>query len=258
MIKDFFKRNWLWIVLILISITCCVLNIVYSCQIDDNSNLFTAISGWVSGIATAILGVIAVVQNRKYVLYSTKLEIKDMVKTEQEKFIELCDEMSQFSRLKSPLFILVNNKITEKDLISYNFEIETIREYYLVTSHKVQSFKFIPNNMSLIVEKLMGMLNYTYEDYKKAEEHYASDDLLASDIKNIGNFLAIWVLQVIGLRNKAVNEYTTLIRNVNEAKSVKEIQNLLQNIELQTRDVQEKTGMLLNSAQKIKQEQNNG
>lgn len=46
----------------------CVGNIIVLAHFkkESGANIFTAVNGWVSGIATAILGTIAVVQNRNY------------------------------------------------------------------------------------------------------------------------------------------------------------------------------------------------
>ena len=64
--KSFNKNTW--ILLIVVGSVLCVINIVLACIFRgaDGANIFAAISGWVSGIATIILGVIAVVQNKKY------------------------------------------------------------------------------------------------------------------------------------------------------------------------------------------------
>ena len=64
--KKFYKNLWFW--LLIASILFFVTNIVFSIIFrgSDGSNIFTAVSGWVSGVATIALGLIAVVQNRKY------------------------------------------------------------------------------------------------------------------------------------------------------------------------------------------------
>lgn len=65
MTKSFYKKLWFW--LTIIAILLCVGNILLAHFYRDTAaNIFTAISGWVSGIATIALGVIAVIQNKKY------------------------------------------------------------------------------------------------------------------------------------------------------------------------------------------------
>ena len=44
----------------------CALNIYYACKSDVEANIFTAIGGWIGFLATAGVGVITLLQNRKY------------------------------------------------------------------------------------------------------------------------------------------------------------------------------------------------
>lgn len=61
--KPFYSQLCFWIIWIVL----CAINIICSIIFDDKmSNLFTSISGWVSGIATVVLGIIAVRQTDRY------------------------------------------------------------------------------------------------------------------------------------------------------------------------------------------------
>ncbi len=60
----------LWIFLAIVFIA----TIVFSIYEKDNSNLFTMISGWISGIATIVLGLIAIFQNKYYKKVQDDLE----------------------------------------------------------------------------------------------------------------------------------------------------------------------------------------
>lgn len=60
------KKNGLWIVFIFIALAGCIINIIYSYNIDNHTNFFTAISGWVSFLATFLIGVIAALQSKQY------------------------------------------------------------------------------------------------------------------------------------------------------------------------------------------------
>lgn len=60
----------LWIFLAIVFIA----TIVFSIYEKDNSNLFTMISGWISGIATIVLGIIAIFQNKYYKKVQDDLE----------------------------------------------------------------------------------------------------------------------------------------------------------------------------------------
>jgi len=68
-IASWIKRQWKGIILILFGVVLLVGNICVLCYVSEangQSAWLTLYSGWVSGIATIILGVIAVVQNKQY------------------------------------------------------------------------------------------------------------------------------------------------------------------------------------------------
>ena len=60
------KKTGVWLIVIgsLLFVANMVCSIIF--RGENGANIFTAISGWVSGIATVILGIIAVVQNKSY------------------------------------------------------------------------------------------------------------------------------------------------------------------------------------------------
>lgn len=78
-------KAFLWIVVVIVFIV----TVVYSIFEKDNSNLFTIISGWISGIATIALGLIAVFQNKYYKKVQDDLENK--VDVIVEKIIDSSD-----------------------------------------------------------------------------------------------------------------------------------------------------------------------
>lgn len=65
--KPLYRRPIIWVVIIVLFIGNIVFSINYPCS---NPNVFTTISGWISGFATIILGIIALFQNEQYKLQS--------------------------------------------------------------------------------------------------------------------------------------------------------------------------------------------
>lgn len=60
---EFYKRWWFWVIIIL----ALLLNVGFALlSPSNNANIFTAVSGWISAIATIVLGCIAVWQNKRY------------------------------------------------------------------------------------------------------------------------------------------------------------------------------------------------
>lgn len=62
------NSNTIWIIMIVVGVILCVINIVFSCLFRgaDGANIFTAISGWISGVSTLIVGLITYRQSKKY------------------------------------------------------------------------------------------------------------------------------------------------------------------------------------------------
>lgn len=61
--NEFYKRWWFWLIISIALLLNIGLAVKYE---NDFPNVFTAISGWISAIATIILGCIAVWQNKRY------------------------------------------------------------------------------------------------------------------------------------------------------------------------------------------------
>lgn len=249
------STNTVWILMMVGGAILFVVNIVLSGLLrgTDGANIFTAISGWVSGIATIVLGAIAFLQNKNYVLASTKREIKDSIHNEQIKIVEICDGIAQYSSIKKPLSILVDNNVTAKDLLAYGLEIDVMREKLLSSNHLLQLFNYIPCNMVLVVAKITEMQMATYKQYQDAVKHCANDSLLSDDIENISKFTTTWVSEMMELCKQANGELVKFSQSIDKVKSIAELQNVLRAEEQQTikarNDVKEIMQKTLNEVQ---------
>lgn len=67
-IKDEKKQNFRWWPFLIVAVSLLLFNVAYAIwgSGPNKSNMLTLISGWVSGIATAFIGVIAFIQNKRY------------------------------------------------------------------------------------------------------------------------------------------------------------------------------------------------
>lgn len=76
------RINWVKVIIIgvvFVSIVLFALNLYFACNINDNANIFTAISGWVGFLATAGVGAITIYQNiRSEIKLSRQSKIKDL------------------------------------------------------------------------------------------------------------------------------------------------------------------------------------
>lgn len=86
------KTFMIFLAVIILAIINVVLSIIY--RGDSGANIFTAISGWISGLATIILGLIAFYQSKKYKIENDRtIEAQNLlinkIKLENEKSNEI-------------------------------------------------------------------------------------------------------------------------------------------------------------------------
>ena len=116
----FYKKWWFWI--IISSILCCV-NIAYAiwgCKTTNKSDILTAISGWISGVATLGVGLIAYRQNKVYKEENDKIEElhrqcdwrkeqKEIVKLYLENIIKAYEDLKEYQYSKVIEEMIKNN-----------------------------------------------------------------------------------------------------------------------------------------------------
>jgi len=125
-----YQRWWFWVLSILVS-SALVFNLVASVVWgNEQANLFTAISGWVSGLATVSLGLIAVWQNKRY---------KEQGEIYNKQILDLT--------IKPELYVNETRGITQSQVLQQNDCIY----YFIASGNKI--YEFIINNLTLPVVK---------------------------------------------------------------------------------------------------------
>lgn len=100
----------------------CALNIYYACKSGSDANIFTAIGGWVGFLATAGIGIITLLQNRKYEQRAYKQYKIDNLYRARE--IIYSDD-NQFSSSKHIVNAVVASVKVDDGQQQFNFEIKT-------------------------------------------------------------------------------------------------------------------------------------
>lgn len=99
----FIKKILAIIFSIILVASACLVNMYFACKYNTEfPNIFTAISGWISGIATIVLGVIAFWQNKRY-----KVDSEELIKKQYdyEVFRNIVDKREKFiDTVKSRLY----------------------------------------------------------------------------------------------------------------------------------------------------------
>lgn len=111
-----------WIIVPLVLIAGCTVNIVFACIVKGNANLFTAIGGWIGFLATAGVGVITLLQNRKYEQRAYKQYKIDNLYRARE--IIYADD-NEFSNSKHIVDAVVASVKIDGGQQQFNFDIKT-------------------------------------------------------------------------------------------------------------------------------------
>lgn len=194
------KIKILLIIGIIFSCLACITNIVLSAIFPNSgANIFTAISGWVSGIATAILGVIAVVQNKKYkeendnnIKKQYNFELFKLIIHQREQYISrisvmLDDYVAQFDYKKVIPIIEEIEKLYHQYAPVKTVELKGKLDifYRELASKKAQLVQLINTDMVLSTEKenILECLK-KYETAVQNNKSF-SDNMTQSTILNL-------------------------------------------------------------------------
>lgn len=223
------------IVIALFALALCIINIVYAVHyLDVKTNIFTTISGWLSIIATVALGIIAIWQSKYYTLATTKSEYKKDVSNEEEKFLNLCNEFTNFTAYIHPLENLVNSKTNEDNVLKYKWSIDGIYEQMLNNVRNIQLYHYMPNNMKKTVKLMINMTFSLHKDYQDAEKFKNNDIALKNHFEYFFKKVTQWILDFSKVRNDIIQEFRNTIKEIDNCSSIDNLQKLFGEINKKT------------------------
>ena len=151
------KNTWIW--LIAVGSLLCITNIILSCVFrgTEGTNIFTAVSGWVSGIATIILGVIAVVQNKQYKEENDRFLLKQ--NEENSKFVESQKDIS-WRNAQFQLFTLYLSTLSKHFETFTEYNLGKIHNDILALGTKVESYAKIIYEKNALTAELLALKNF--------------------------------------------------------------------------------------------------
>lgn len=215
------------IVIALFALALCIINIVYAVHYPDvKTNIFTTISGWLSIIATVALGIIAIWQSKYYTLATTKSEYKKDVNNEEEKFLNLCNELTNFTAYIKPLEYLVNSKTNKENILKYKWSTDGIYEQMLNNIRSIQLYHYIPNNMKNIVKLMINIAFSLHQDYQDAEELKNDENLLEKHFKSFFKKVTQWILDFSKIRNDSIQEIKNTLKEIDNCNSIDNLEKL--------------------------------
>ena len=142
--KPIYKCWWFWVAIVgfIGNITCSIIFMG-----ESGANIFTAISGWVSGIATAIIGAIAFAQNKNYkeendrfIEYQQqrdwRIEQKELINSYLENIINVLSDIkeNQYSKLINTMGLSLQKKEVSANDIIYDEILDCIKNDMIYTT----------------------------------------------------------------------------------------------------------------------------
>ncbi len=198
----------LFLFLITLVVVLAIINIFMAYKFEgEYSNVFTAISGWVSFLATFIIGLIAYMQNKKY-----KKENDDFIKEQKElswknNYVDLCrrffTQLCEHGQLYSKYYPQKLERMFLKNLEEkcfYDYELmvsdfESIITHFLIFLRKSQIFN---DKHSEVYDALLKsyttqlfLMNYFNEIMDKEIQYdkQVCGNLVKNALKNYNNFV---------------------------------------------------------------------
>lgn len=199
--KKFILKHWSSLLLLTLMIVSCILNITFSCITNTHANLFTALSGWVSGIATIILGLIAVWQSKQYKEHNDKNNILINLKTEFTCMDELYNKFIE----KFDSAVLIYN-IDKYHSTHSNMYLDNVA-YFQINLSKVEAQIIMKIATQTYYKKsnLSKFMTEYYEIIKKAD-HIFNDQIIKQSEMN----------SFIDTFEKVVTEFKLYLSNFGE------------------------------------------
>ncbi len=227
--KPFYAKWWFWI--ITVGIICCIANFIYAIYgCDENkSNILTVISGWISGVATFIVGIIAANQSSKYAFFTKKNELLENVKSEQNFFVEHSSKIINIDSYADLILKMVLNdgKNVETDfeiLGKYTDCLNTISDF----SAHILGFNYCPlsspdlkKNLDVLYKFILNEFN---PDKAPTLKGIAEAESFKKEYREKSKELLKLLANVRSARNQAIIEMQVLRKGIIDCKNIKELQ----------------------------------
>lgn len=222
--KKLYKNIWIW--LSVIGVVLCATNIVLACLFSSNgANIFTAISGWVSFLATLIVGIIAFQQNQKNTFLSHKQVILNSIQNEQAMFSSEANEISDIGSYGQ--LIIKTVLLHEDDEPEKFMELLMLRSSLVSKLQKVSAslflYQYCPMETLNMYQKCKEMLHFLVKEVDN--NAMPSPALHPEEFKKMGKELSERLITLMSSINeikiKMITEMQFLSNEISKKKSLK-------------------------------------
>lgn len=198
-IKEVFKNIGIIILLaimIFAFVECVKANIEYAKGDNVNPNLLTVISGWLGFAATAIVGIITIIQNRRYEYNTYKQNRVDNLRADREMLYACYNrfiDMSLYDRINE--LLQIKGQKSDKEA---RFELEKLKIMRDIKQLYCQSLNFMYNFDKVIAlnKQIKELLRFLAEDINNISDLENKGRTLIEYIDNIDNLFAGTLLTV--------------------------------------------------------------
>lgn len=245
--KPFYKQWWFWVIIIVAATINIVFASVYGTQAP---NIFTAVSGWVSGVATVALGIIAIVQNERYEKDNEKYiqeqkELQQSIASEnkqQNSFAKrmqsINDLQKHFDEIQSDLFDFLSCSLSmefQKMLVKAHDEslkdnidspifsligyLENKRVSLTNIVVKMQLYKCYGKNAKGLIEELSVLQSLYYNFEKKYENELNNKRFIIDNMPKDVELLMESEKRIRYLMIDSLNSYGEIISYLNNSEN---------------------------------------
>lgn len=225
--KPFYKKWCFW--LIIIGMIFCATNFIYAIYgCDSNkSNVLTVISGWISGIATFIIGVIAYQQNEKYQLENKRQNLLSDITNFASDFQSAYVKYINVDKIIDLCFKQKNLFWASSDeKIKLEYEINNDSIFLLKQFRFFESILMKANycaDQVITVHKAIKLMEECDIFYTKNEENNNYVINIEEETSSKTDFVLNWMKEVDRLANQIILEYHEVQLKIFNNVEIKEL-----------------------------------
>ncbi len=227
------KPKNLWWIWILIGVILFASNLTYA-LIGENvkSNVLTVISGWVGGIATVFLGLIAFKQNKDYTLFVNKRDMIDLFREEYNRLLVCVSKYSNFNYLTEFILELQWEEFTKDDIKELYFlrKCNALLNVVVQGANEIQTFDYIPLEKKAALVKTIELIDYINDKYYKLVQYANFTKKLHDKIMEIIDDMNNWAEEFHQIKMAAKEQVNLKIKEINSCKNMNQLQNIIDSI----------------------------
>ncbi len=256
--KEFYKRLWFWLIVVGVLIFIANIIILYNVNGVMQSAWLTLISGWISGIATLFVGIIAYCQNKSFSYETAKNSLINKITTymsdfqigyinyvQIDKIIDLSYRIRECSletrqRIKDSMRLDISD-----DMIFFERNLMKMEAILMKSDYSSSNIIALHKKLKEM-EKKFDDFGFDYIDEQYDERYYYNE------CQKRSKYIQQWMKDIDHLSNAIMLDYHDLRTKLLENQNVKQIENELL---LEKKNI---TDYFKNLSKEQLKEQNNG